>query len=101
MKIYVGNLTTDTTEEELRQAFAGHGQVTSVKIIKDRDTFESRGFGFVEMPSKVQAQEAMKALNGADLRGNHLTVNEAREREDRSRGFSGGGNRGGYGGRRF
>lgn len=93
MNIYVGNLTTDTTEEQLRQAFEEYGKVLSVKVIKDRDTFQSRGFGFVEMPNKAQAQEAMSALNGSELDGNHLTVNEARERQERGGGYSRGGNR--------
>ena len=92
MNIYVGNLAPDTTEDELRQAFAEYGQVVSAKIIKDRYTFESRGFGFVEIPNKAQAQEAIDGLNGTDLGGNILRVNEARPRRE------GGGGRGGGGG---
>ncbi len=95
MNIYVGNLAPDTTEEELRQAFAEHGQVVSAKIIKDRYTFESRGFGFVEIPNKAQAMEAIDTLNGAELGGNILRVNEARPRREQ-----GGGRGGGRGGDR-
>jgi len=86
MNIYVGNLAPDTTEDELRQAFAEYGQVVSAKIIKDRYTFESRGFGFVEIPNKAQATEAMEKLNGAELGGNILRVNEARPRREQGRG---------------
>ncbi len=89
MNIYVGNLAPDTTENELREAFAEHGQVVSAKIIKDRYTFESRGFGFVEIPNKAQATEAIDKLNGTELAGNILRVNEARPRRE------GGGDRGG------
>lgn len=92
MNIYVGNLAPDTTEDELRQAFAEYGQVVSAKIIKDRYTFESRGFGFVEIPNKAQATEAMEKLNGAELGGNILRVNEARPRREQ-----GGGRGGGFG----
>ncbi len=95
MNIYVGNLAPDTTEDELRQAFAEHGQVVSAKIIKDRYTFESRGFGFVEIPNKAQATEAIDKLNGTELRGNILRVNEARPRREQ-----GGGRGGGRGGDR-
>ena len=86
MNIYVGNLAPNTTEDELRQAFAEYGQVVSAKIIKDRYTFESRGFGFVEIPNKAQATEAMEKLNGAELGGNILRVNEARPRREQGRG---------------
>ncbi len=85
MNIYVGNLAPDTTEDELRQAFAEYGQVVSAKIIKDRYTFESRGFGFVEIPNKAQATEAMEKLNGAELGGNILRVNEAKPRREQGR----------------
>ena len=95
MNIYVGNLAPDTTEDELRQAFAEYGQVVSAKIIKDRYTFESRGFGFVEIPNKAQAQDAIDKLNGTELRGNILRVNEARARREQ-----GGGRGGGRGGDR-
>lgn len=93
MNIYVGNLAPDTTEDELRQAFAEYGQVVSAKIIKDRYTFESRGFGFVEIPNKAQATEAMEKLNGAELGGNILRVNEARPRREQGRGGGFGGDR--------
>ena len=93
MNIYVGNLAPDMTENELREAFAEYGQVVSAKIIKDRYTFESRGFGFVEIPNKAQATEAIDKLNGTELRGNILRVNEARPR--REQGGGRGGDRGG------
>jgi RNA recognition motif-containing protein len=80
MNIYVGNLLQDVTEEDLRQAFEAFGQVESVKIIKDKLTGESRGFGFVEMPVKAEAQSAIDGLNGKDLKGQTLNVNEARPR---------------------
>ncbi|HEY7268565.1 MAG TPA: RNA-binding protein [Dehalococcoidia bacterium] len=94
MNIYVGNLSFDTSESDLERAFAAHGAVTSARIATDRDTGRARGFGFVEMSDKTEAQAAIAALNGKELQGRTLTVNEARPREDR-----GGGNRGGgYGG---
>jgi RNA recognition motif-containing protein len=103
MNIYVGNLSYTTTEEDLRQAFGNYGEVTSATLIKDKFTGKSRGFGFVEMPSQEEAQAAIQALNGADLGGRTLTVNEARPRSDDRRGGSGGGRggerRGGGGGR--
>jgi RNA recognition motif-containing protein len=80
MNIYVGNLSHGITEEELRQAFEAFGQVTSVKIITDKFSGESRGFGFVEMPAKAEAEEAINGLNGKDLKGRALNVNEARPR---------------------
>jgi len=94
MNIYVGNLSGEATEDDLRQAFAAFGQVESVNLIKDRFTGESRGFGFVEMPSKDEAQKAIDEMNGTDLKGRTLNVNEARPKTDR------GGGRGGYGGGR-
>jgi cold-inducible RNA-binding protein len=94
LNIYVGNLSFDTSESDLERAFAAHGAVSSVRIATDRDTGRARGFGFVEMADKGEAQAAIAALNGKDLQGRSLTVNEARPREDRS----GGGNRGGGGG---
>jgi RNA recognition motif-containing protein len=104
MNIYVGNLSQDVTEDDLRQAFEALGQVESVNIIKDRFSGESRGFGFVEMPSKDEAQKAMDELNGTDLKGRALNVNEARPKTDRGGGRGGrggrGGGRGGYGGGR-
>jgi cold-inducible RNA-binding protein len=103
IKLYVGNLAFSTSSEELQQLFAQAGSVESATVIEDRDTGRSRGFGFVEMASKEEAQKAIEQFNGTDLNGRNLTVNEARPREDRGnrgggRGF--GGNRGG-GGRNF
>jgi len=82
MNIYVGNLSRDVTEEDLRQAFQSFGQVTSVSIIKDKFSGESRGFGFLEMPNKAEAQKAIMDLNGKELKGRTLTVNEARPRRE-------------------
>jgi len=96
MNIYVGNLSRETTEDDLRQAFEAFGQVESASVIKDRFTGESRGFGFVEMPSKDKAQAAITGMNGKDLMGRALNVNEARPRTERR---GGGGGRGGSGGR--
>ena len=87
MNIYVGSLSFDVSEDELRQAFEEYGQVESVKIIKDRYTGESRGFAFVEMPAKKEAVSAINGLNGKELKGRNLAVNEARPRsEGRGRG---------------
>jgi RNA recognition motif-containing protein len=94
MNIYVGNLSYETTEDDLRRAFEAYGQVTSASIIKDKYSGESRGFGFVEMSNKAEGEQAIEALNGTDLHGRNLTVNEAKPREDR------GGSRGGGYGRR-
>jgi len=96
MNIYVGNLSRDVTEEDLRQAFEAFGKVETVSIIKDKFSGESRGFGFVEMPAKAEAQSAIADLNGKELKGRPLKVNEARPRPE---GRRGGGRRGG--GRRF
>jgi len=92
MKIYVGSLSYKATEEDLKKEFESFGQVESVNIIKDRYSGESRGFGFVEMPNKDEAQSAIEGLNGRELKGRKLSVNEARPR---SEGFRGGGRRGG------
>lgn len=101
MKIYVGNLPRATTDAELNQAFAAFGQVSSATVIKDKFSGESRGFGFVEMPTQAEAQAAIAGLNGKDFGGRTLTVNEARPREERPGGFrGGGGDRPGGGGRR-
>ena len=99
-KLYVGNLSFNTTEEELRQAFAAFGAVSSCNVIMDRMTERPRGFAFVEMASADDAQKAIAGLNGQDLGGRKLVVNEARPREDRPRdgGGFGGGNGGGDGG---
>ena len=91
MNIYVGNLPREATEDDLRQAFEAFGEITSVKIITDRFTGDSRGFGFVEMPNGTEAQAAISGLDGKDLKGNALRVNEARPRRDDRRGRGGGG----------
>jgi RNA recognition motif-containing protein len=107
--IFVGNLSYQTTEEELQSAFSEYGAVDRVSVVRDRDTGQSRGFAFVEMANAAEANKAIDALNGMELRGRALKVNEARPREERSaggggggRGFGGGGgggrNRGGGGG---
>jgi cold-inducible RNA-binding protein len=104
VKLYVGNLTFNTTEQDLQEQFSRYGQVSSASIITDRDTGRSRGFAFVEMDSKESAQTAIEALNGKELDGRALTVNEARPRENReSRGGFGGGRRsfGGDSSRRY
>jgi RNA recognition motif-containing protein len=93
-KLYVGNLSYNTTGSDLEQLCAAHGNVTSAEVIQDRETGRSKGFGFVQMGSDDEAQGAITALNGRDLDGRNLTVNEAKPREARPR--SGGG--GGYGG---
>ena len=101
MKLYVGNLSFDTTQQDLEQIFGEIGTVESTNIIEDRDTGRSRGFAFVEMSSKEEGQNAIAQLNGKEIGGRSLTVNEAKPREDRggSRG-GGGGGRGGFGGNR-
>ncbi|NNE46020.1 MAG: RNA-binding protein [Rhodothermales bacterium] len=86
MNIYVGNLPHATTESELREAFEEYGSVSSAAVIKDKFTGDSRGFGFVEMPNDAEAQNALQGLNGQDLGGRTLKVNEARAREQRSQG---------------
>jgi RNA recognition motif-containing protein len=93
--LYVGNLSFQTTADDLREAFGQYGNVTSAQVITDRETGRSRGFGFVEMSEGAEA--AISALNGADLQGRALTVNEAKPREERPRsgGGFGGGDRGG------
>ena len=95
MNIYAGNLSYQMTEDELREAFEAHGAVDSARIITDRDTGRSKGFGFVEMADDSQAQAAIDALNGSDCGGRSLKVNEARPREDRGPRRSGGGGGGG------
>jgi cold-inducible RNA-binding protein len=92
MKIYVGNLSYEVTEEDLRLALEAFGQVESVTIIKDKYSGQSKGFGFVEMASKTEGQSAIDGLNGKELKGRTLNVNEARPRSE------GRGGRGGYGG---
>jgi RNA recognition motif-containing protein len=97
-RLYVGNLTYSTTDAALRQMFEAHGSVTSAQVIMDRDTGRSKGFGFVEMGNDQEAQAAIAALNGKQVDGRALTVNEARPKTE---GGGGGGGRGGYGGRRY
>ena len=84
--IYVGNLSWSSTDDDLRTAFEAFGEVTSAKVIMDRETGRSRGFGFVEMPNDNEAREAIDGMNQKDLQGRSLRVNEAREREERPRG---------------
>ena len=105
-RIYVGGLPFTTTEAEMNTLFATYGAVSSAKLITDRDTGQSRGFGFVEMANDAEALAAMEKLNGTDFGGRKLTINEARPMEARTggggrggdRGGRGGGDRGGYGG---
>jgi cold-inducible RNA-binding protein len=102
-KLYVGNLAYSVNDSNLEQLFAAHGLVQSAQVIMDRDTGRSKGFGFVEMSNDAEAQAAVAALNGKDMDGRNLTVNEARPREDRGGGHksgrssTGGGVRGSYG----
>ena len=97
MNIYVGNLSHQATEDDLRKAFEAFGQVESANIIKDKFSGESRGFGFVQMPSKQQAQEAIEQMNGTDLMGRAVNVNEARPRPAGRQSGRGGGKPGGRG----
>jgi RNA recognition motif-containing protein len=94
MNIYVGNLSFDVSEENLRQAFEAFGQVSAASIVKDKYSGQPRGFGFVEMPNQTEAQAAIQNLNGKELQGRPMNVNEARPRTDR------GGRSGGQGGPR-
>lgn len=89
MNIYVSNLTKDTSESDLRSAFESFGEVSSAAVIKDKYSGESRGFGFVEMPKKDEAENAIRSLNKSDLKGNSLNVNEARPRKERRDGGHG------------
>jgi len=86
MNIYVGNLPHEVTDEELREAFEAFGQITSVNIIKDRDSGQPRGFGFVEMPANAEGQAAISGLNGKEMKGRTLVVSEARPRSEGDRG---------------
>jgi RNA recognition motif-containing protein len=97
-KMYVGNLSYSTNEDELRRIFEEHGTVVSAQVIMDRETGRSKGFAFVEMSSDQEAQAAISALDGKEMGGRVLKVNEARPREDRGGGGGGGRDRGGYGG---
>jgi RNA recognition motif-containing protein len=96
MNIYVGNLLFDVTEDQLKELFGPFGQVTEVRLIMDKFTGKSKGFGFIEMPSKEEAEKAIEELNGKDMNGREITVNEARPKTDRG----GRGGRGGFGGSR-
>ena len=98
MNIYVGNLPFEIDDEQLETTFTPYGEVSSARVILDRFSGRSRGFGFVEMPDNAQAETAIQTLNGQDFQGRPLTVNEARPREDRS---GGGGGGGGFGERRW
>lgn len=89
MKLFVGNLSFQTTQADLFQTFSAYGSVDTANVLTDRDTGQSRGFGFVEMPNRSEAQNAMDSLNGSDLHGRTLNVNEARPKPERS--FDGGG----------
>jgi len=102
MNIYVGNLSYNVTEENIRNAFEAFGQVSSVTIVKDKYSGQPRGFGFVEMPDRAEAQAAIKNLNGKELLGKQMNVNEAHPRTDRGRSGGQGGYRGrpGYSGGR-
>jgi len=93
MNIYVGNLSFDCSEEDIRVMFAAHGGVDSVRLITDRDTGRSKGFAFVEMPDNGEAQAAINAVNGQEMMGRTIKVNEARPREERPRRGGGGGGR--------
>jgi RNA recognition motif-containing protein len=108
MKLYVGNLSFQTSSDDLQQLFAQAGTVESASVVEDRETGRSRGFGFVEMSSSEEGQAAIQQFNGKEFNGRNLTVNEARPRENRGGGggggrggggYGGGGNRGGGGGR--
>jgi RNA recognition motif-containing protein len=104
MKLYVGNLSFQTSGQDLQQLFAQAGTVESASIVEDRETGRSRGFGFVEMSSKEEGEAAIAQFNGKEMNGRNLTVNEAKPRENRGGGgrggFGGGGGRGGFGGGR-
>ncbi|UOG92403.1 MAG: RNA-binding protein [Candidatus Thiothrix sulfatifontis] len=98
MNIYVGNLPYKITENDLRDLFAAYGEVTSVSMIKDKMTGQSKGFGFVDMPDGAEGNAAIQGLNEQAVQGRNIKVNEAKPREDRPREGGGGGSRGGFGG---
>lgn len=100
MKLYVGNLSFQTSSYDLEQLFAGVGTVESASVVEDRETGRSRGFGFVEMASKEDGEKAIEEFNGKEVNGREIKVNEAKPREDRGGrgGYNGGGHRGGGGG---
>jgi RNA recognition motif-containing protein len=91
MNLFVGNLSFQASEDDLHRAFSSFGQVASAKVMMDRETGRSRGFAFVEMPNDTEARAAIQALNGKDMKGRNINVNEARPKEDRPRGGGGGG----------
>ena len=95
MNIYVGNLPFEATDEDLQQLFGTYGEVSTANVIKDRFSGESRGFGFVEMPARKDAEAAIAALNGTDFKGRTITVNEAKPKAPKSGGGGGGGREGG------
>jgi RNA recognition motif-containing protein len=95
MNIFVGNISRNATEDDIREAFSAFGKVDTVSILKDKFSGESRGFGFVEMSAKAEAEAAIAGLNGKDLKGRALTVNEARPKTESRGGGGGGGRRGG------
>ncbi len=99
MNIYVGNLSKDVTEDDLRGLFSKYGNIKEIKVIKDSYSGESKGFGFLEMPGSAEAQKAMNELNTRELKGKKITVNEARPREDRRGSGGRSGRTGGGGGR--
>ena len=96
MDIYVGNLAYEVQDDELREAFAQYGEVESARVLLDRDTGRSRGFGFVKMPNQEEGESAIEALNETDFQGRPLRVREAEERKPRTGGFGGGGGGGGF-----
>jgi cold-inducible RNA-binding protein len=98
MKLYVGNLSFNTSNQDLQELFGQAGTVESANVVEDRDTGRSRGFGFVEMSSKEEGENAIEQFNGKELDGRQLKVNEAKPRENSGGGNRGGGGRGGYGG---
>ena len=97
-KLFVGNLSFNTTENDLQDAFSAHGTVTETNLMMDRETGRPRGFGFITMSSSEEAQKAIEGMNGKDMDGRALTVNIAKPREERAPGGGGGGGRRGYGG---
>ena len=102
MNIYVGNLVFDVSEEDLKEAFEQFGEITEVRLIMDKFSGKSKGFGFIEMPSKEEAEKAIEEMNGKEFQGRAMNVNEAKPKTDRGgrggRGGGGGGGRGGFGG---
>ncbi len=98
MNIYVGNISRTATEQDIKEAFEAYGAVQTASIIKDKFSGESRGFGFVEMPNKEEAEKAIAEMNGKDVKGRALNVSEARPRAEGGRGGGGGDRRGGGGG---